>query len=144
MKCDKNEVLKLYFEKNLNPTDIAKKFNVDKSTITRILQKDTGYLEEKKVRKQKNKKRHIQETKDYIKAERKIKQFKNSAEDLALKRKHNEASAELSDRKRLSNMAFRNWNKSAYSYNEKKRRFEFKEELGRSYDVPKYIKVEVL
>lgn len=42
-------------------------------------------------------------------------------------------------------MAYRNWNKSAYSYNEKKRRFEFKEdELGRSYDVPKYIKVEVL
>ena len=42
-------------------------------------------------------------------------------------------------------MAYRNWNKSAYSYNEKKRRFEFKEdELGRRYDVLKYIKVEVL
>ena len=41
-------------------------------------------------------------------------------------------------------MAYRNWNKSAYSYNEEKRRFEFREELGRSHDVPKYIKVEVL
>ena len=42
------------------------------------------------------------------------------------------------------NIAYRNWNKSAYSYNEKKKRFEFKEDLGRSFDVPKYIKVEVL
>ena len=41
-------------------------------------------------------------------------------------------------------MAYRNWNKSAFTYNEKKKRFEFREELGRSYDVPKYIKVEVL
>lgn len=57
---------------------------------------------------------------------------------------HNQASMEMSKSKRLSNMAYRNWNTSAYSYNEKKKRFEFKEELGRSADVPKYIKVEVL
>ena len=44
---------------------------------------------------------------------------------------HNQASQELSKGKRLSNLAYRNWNTSAYSYNEAKRRYEFKEELGR-------------
>ena len=56
---------------------------------------------------------------------------------------HNQASQELSKGKRLSNLAYRNWNKSAYSYNKAKKRYEFKKELGRSYDVPKYIKIEV-
>lgn len=73
-----------------------------------------------------------------------IAQFKNNADDLILRNMHNQASAELSQPKKMTNMAFRNWNKSAYSYNEKKRRFEFREELGRAADVPKYIKVEVL
>ena len=82
--------------------------------------------------------------KNYIKQQRKIKQLKNNADDLVLRNMHNQASRELSKPKRLSNMAYRNWNTSAYSYNEKKKRFEFKDELGRSHDVPKYIKVEVL
>ena len=56
---------------------------------------------------------------------------------------HNQASQELSKGKRLSNLAYRNWNKSAYLYNKAKKRYEFKKELGRSYDVPKYIKIEV-
>ena len=56
---------------------------------------------------------------------------------------HNQASNELSAPRKLNNMAYRNWNKSAFDYNEKRKRYEFKKELGRSYDVPKYIKVEV-
>ena len=74
---------------------------------------------------------------------RKIKQQQKKADDLILKSIHNQDSAELSKHKRLSNMSYRNWNKSAYSYNKDKQRFELKKELGRSYDVPKYIKVEV-
>ena len=100
-------------------------------------------LEEKEVRKKQNKIRHNEKTKEIIKKTREIKQFKNRSEDLILKRMHNQASQELSKGKRLSNLAYRNWNTSAYSYNEAKRRYEFKEELGRSNDVPKYIKIEV-
>lgn len=80
---------------------------------------------------------------NYIKMTRKKKQFKNNVDDLILKNKHIEASNELSKRKRLNNMGYRNWNKSAYEYNFKRKGFEFKKELGRSYDVPKFIKVEV-
>ena len=144
MKNRKDVILSMYFIEKLRPVDIAKKLDISKSAVTQVLKKDKRYVEIKQERKIKNQKKHIEETKEHIKAKRKITQFKNSADDLILKNMHNQASMELSQPKRLSNMAYRNWNKSAYSYNEEKRRFEFREELGRSHDVPKYIKVEVL
>ena len=54
---------------------------------------------------------------------------------------HNQASFELSKGRKLSNMAYRNWNISAYSYDSDRKRYVFKRELGRSSDVPKYIKL---
>ena len=124
--------------------EIAKKINVSNQYVSKILKTDPNYLKVKQQRMIANEEKNNNETKDYIKQQRKIKQFKNNADDLVLKNMHNQASMEMSKSKRLSNMAYRNWNTSAYSYNEKKKRFEFKEELGRSADVPKYIKVEVL
>ena len=47
---------------------------------------------------------------------------------------------ELSKSNHLSNESYRKWNYSAYKYNSSKRRYEFDEKLGRSYDIPKYIK----
>ncbi len=139
----KDEITKLYFVDRENPATIAKKLNISKSAVTQVLQKDDRYKKEKEVRKKQNKIRHNEKTKEIIKKTREIKQIKNRSEDLILKRMHNQASQELSKGKRLSNLAYRNWNTSAYSYNEAKRRYEFKEELGRSNDVPKYIKIEV-
>lgn len=145
MKNRKEVILNMYFIEKLRPVDIAKKLDISKSAVTQVLRKDKRYVQIKQERKLKNQKKHIEATKEHIKTKRKIAQFKNNADDLILRNMHNQASVELSKGKRLSNMAYRNWNKSAYSYNEKKRRFEFKEdELGRSYDVSKYIKVEVL
>ena len=144
MQNRKETILNLYFVEKLRPVDIAKKLDISKSAVTQVLKKDRRYIQIKQERKIKNQKKHIEETKDYIKAKRKIAQFKNNAEDLILKNMHNQASAELSQPKKMTNMAYRNWNKSAYTYNAEKKRFEFREELGRSADVPKYIKVEVL
>ena len=67
----------------------------------------------------------------------------SKSNDLVLKNMHNQASSELSAPRKLNNMAYRNWNKSAYKYNEKRKGYEFRKELGRSNDVPKFIKVEV-
>lgn len=143
MMSKKDEITKLYFVDREIPATIARKLNISKSAVTQVLQKDDRYKKEKEVRKKQNKIRHSEKTKEIIKKTRKIKQLKNRSEDLILKRMHNQASQELSKGKRLSNLAYRNWNTSAYSYNEDKRRYEFKEELGRSNDVPKYIKIEV-
>ena len=111
--------------------------------MTGFIVSPSSSLEHDTNRKEKNKIKHKENTKKIIKATRKAKQQKNKSEDLILKRMHNQASQELSKGKRLSNLAYRNWNKSAYSYNKAKKRYEFKKELGRSYDVPKYIKIEV-
>ena len=139
----KKRILEMYFEKQMRPIDISKELNIAQYTITRVIQKDDRYLNEKQTRKNKNKIKNREETKTYIKNKRKAKQFKNNVDDLVLKNMHNQASIELSNIKKLSNMAYRNWNKSAYTYNEKRKGFEFKEKLGRSYDVPKFIKVEL-
>lgn len=143
MKNRKITILDMYFIEKLRPVDIAKKLNISKSAVTQVLNKDKKYIEIKQERKNLNRNKHIEETKNYIKDKRKITQFKNNADDLILKNMHNQASRELSEPKRLSNMAYRNWNKSAFTYNVEKSRFEFRKELGRSCDVPKYIKVEV-
>lgn len=140
----KEKIKDLYFNYNYTQTEIAEELNVSNQYISKILKNEPNYLEVKEQRKIANEQKNDKETKDYIRKQRKIKQLKNNADDLILKNMHNQASAELSQPKRISNMAFRNWNKSAYTYNEKKKRFEFREELGRSADVPKYIKVEVL
>ena len=74
---------------------------------------------------------------------RKEVQFNNKVDDLALKNIHIQDSIELSEHKKLTNMAYRNWNISAFKYNEKRKGYEFREELGRSADVPKFIKVDL-
>ena len=142
---DRNkQILDMYFIEKIKPVDIAKKFEIAKSTVTRVLQKDSRYIKIKQERKAENQEKHKQYTNDYNKTKKKNIQQKNNADDLVLRNMHNQASMEMSKPKRLNNMAYRNWNKSAFTYNEKKKRYEFREELGRSDDVPKYIKVEVL
>ena len=75
---------------------------------------------------------------NFVKKKREIKKVEDNYE--FVETQHIQAVMELSKCKRLSDENYRKWNKSAYNYNPSKHRYEFKEELGRSYDVPKYIK----
>ena len=143
MKNNKDTIIQLYFIEKFRPVDIATELNISKSAVTQVLQKDERYTLEKARRKEQNQNKHKENTNNFIKVTRKANQFKNNVDDLILKNMHNQASAELSKAKKLNNMAYRNWNKSAYEYNSKRKGFEFRKELGRSYDVPKFIKVEV-
>ena len=143
MKNNKNKILEMYFVKKIIPSKIAEKLGISKSAVTQTLQKDERYMSVKRERIEENQQKHKEYTQNYIKNKRKEEQFKNKDDDLILRNMHNQASSELSERKRTTNLAYRDWNKSAYNYNKQKKRFEFKEELGRSYDVPKYIKVDV-
>ncbi len=48
IKIDKViEISRLFYEEHLRPTDIAKQIDVGKSYITKIIQKDERYIEEK-------------------------------------------------------------------------------------------------
>lgn len=137
----KTKIIDMYFNEQKKPVEIAKELQIPKYTVTRALQKDKRYSEEKQKRKAINKINHRNRTKEYIKRQRKIIQFENKVNDLILKNMHNQASFELSKGRKLSDMAYRNWNISAYTYDNDKKRFVFKSELGRSSDVPKYIKL---
>ena len=143
MIVDNEKVLKMYFTEKMRPTDIAKKLDIKQYVVSRIITKDARYTTEKEERKEKNKKKHNQNTKEYMVNKRKEVQFNNKVDDLALKNIHIQDSIELSEHKKLTNMAYRNWNISAFKYNEKRKGYEFREELGRSADVPKFIKVDL-
>ncbi len=143
MKNNKDTIIHKYFIDKLKPVEIAKELNISKSAVTQVLQKDKRYQKEKIKRIEQNKENHNEKTKKYIKNKREVIKRKKDKDTIDLRNMHNQATAELSKKKRLSNMAYRNWNKSAFTYNKKRKGYEFRKELGRSYDVPKFIKVEV-
>ena len=143
MKNNKDTIIHKYFIDKLKPVEIAKELNISKSAVTQVLQKDKRYQKEKIKRIEQNKENHNEKTKKYIKNKREVIKRKKDKDTIDLRNMHNQATAELSKKKRLSNMAYRNWNKSAFTYNKKRNGYEFRKELGRSYDVPKFINVEV-
>ncbi len=143
MKNNKDTIIHKYFIEKLKPVEIAKELNISKSAVTQVLQKDKRYKKEKIKRITKNKKNHNEMTKKYMKHKREEIKRKKDKDTIDLKNMHNQATAELSKKRRITNIAYRNWNKSAFTYNSKRKGYEFRKELGRSYDVPKFIKVEV-
>lgn len=134
------KILEMFFKDQMRCKDIANILKISSAYITKIIKKDPRYIEEKNRRKQINKEKHNENTKELIKKQRNEIQFCHKVDDLILKKMHEQATTELSKNGKLSDMAYRNWNTSAYKYNDEKKRFEFREELGRSYDVKKYLK----
>lgn len=138
----KDEILDLFFDKKMKQKDIAELLNIAKSTVSKVVSKDSRFITEKSLRKANNKVKRNKDIQRRVEQNRKKVQFKNNSDDLILKQMHSQASMELSKRSHLSNENYRKWNKTAYNYNPSKKRFEFDENLGRSYDVPKYIKAK--
>ena len=139
----KDEILDLFFDKKMKQKDIAELLNIAKSTVSKVVSKDSRFITEKSLRKANNKVKRNKDIQRRVEQNRKKVQFKNNSDDLILKQMHSQASMELSKRNHLSNENYRKWNKTAYNYNPSKKRFEFDENLGRSYDVPKYIKAKI-
>ena len=139
----KDEILDLFFDKKMKQKDIAELLNIAKSTVSKVVSKDSRFITEKSLRKANNKVKRNKDIQRRVEQNRKKVQFKNNSDDLILKQMHSQASMELSKRSHLSNENYRKWNKTAYNYNPSKKRFEFDKNLGRSYDVPKYIKAKI-
>lgn len=57
-KGTKDKIIELFFIKRLKPVEIAKKLNVGMPYITKIIQKDERYIEEKESRKSENKEKN--------------------------------------------------------------------------------------
>ncbi len=130
-------IYNLYFSDKLNLTEISKKVDLSISQISRILSKSPLYLQEKADRKDKNRIKHIEQTKELIKRKR---DKKKAEEKAVLDKLHYQASIELSSFAPLSNFAIRKTCSSAYNYNTDKRRFELKDDVAYSTDMPSKIK----
>ena len=102
------------------------------------MKQDARYTQEKEYRKAISKNNRKLAQNQFIKTKRENKRNEDNYD--FVKSQHRQATMELSKPKHLSNESYRKWNNSAYNYNPSKKRYEFDRKLGRSYDVPKYIK----
>ena len=138
MKSNKVLIIKLYFENKFRVVDIANYLGVSKSAVTQVLQKNEKYIEEKEIRKNRNKRKNKEFTKQYMTYKREQNRA-NSDYDI-LKSAHEQASRELSGgRKPISNRAYRDWNSSIYNYNAKTKSYVLKRGIVVGSDVPKHI-----
>ena len=134
----KENIISNYYIKHQKVKEISEELGVSTAYITKIIKQDTRYSNEKQYRKERSKsKRKIDQNK-FIKHKREKQRIEDNYS--ALQAQHAQASRELSKSKHLSNENYRKWNYSAYKYNPSRKRYEFDEKLGRSIDVPKYIK----
>ena len=138
METLKDEILNLFYINHLKVKEIAESTNVTSAYITKVIKTDSRYEEEKNFRKEKSKEKRKIDQNTFIKQKRENKRIEDNYG--FVQAQHKQATRELSKSKKLTDENYRKWNKSAYKYNPSKHRYEFIEELGRSYDVPKYIK----
>lgn len=128
----------LYYINKMLQKDIANELDISRATVSRIIRKDPRYIEEKNNRKRLNRIKHNKDI------QRRVEEKRKNTNDLdyqIMKKMHEEASLELSGgRKPIGDIAFRNWNKSAYSYDSKNNRYVLKKEINAGVDVPKTIK----
>ena len=138
MENSKELIIKYFFNEHLKVKEIAEMIHTSSSYITKIIKQDKRYVGEKEYRANKSKEKRKLEQNKFIKHKREQKRIDDNF--AFVEEQHRQASLELSKSKHLSNESYRKWNSSAYKYNPSKHRYEFDEKLGRSADVPKYIK----
>ncbi|MCI9245646.1 MAG: hypothetical protein HFJ30_00620 [Clostridia bacterium] len=134
----KENIIDLFFNEHLKIKEIAEKENVSSAYITKVIKQDNRYNKEKEKRKETSSKNRKNAQNQFIKAKRENKRIEDNYS--FVQEQHRQASRELSKSGHLSNENYRKFNISAYHYNPSKRRYEFDENLGRSYAIPKYIK----
>lgn len=134
----KEKILDLFFKEHLKVKEISTIVHTSSSYVTEVIKQDARYDKEKVFRKNIAYEKRKEEQKKFAKNKREKQRLEDNY--CSMKAEHNQAVSELSERKHLTNENYRKWNYSAYKYNPSKRRYEFDEKLGRSYDVPKYIK----
>lgn len=134
----KENIIGLFYIEHLKVKEIATKENTSSAYITKIIKQDARYMQEKEYRKLISKDKRKVAQNNFIKNKREKKRIEDNYS--YVQSQHEQATRELSKSSHLSNENYRKWNYSAYKYNPSKHRYEFDNNLGRSIDVPKYIK----
>ncbi len=129
------EITRLFYEEHLRPTDIAKQICVGKSYITKIIQKDERYIEEKEYRAIQSKERHKVCKRNYINKKRQADKQDYQAMIIQI----NKDNEYLSTKKKLSDEAFSNWNRGMFDYDKHSSDLVLKNGINVGFDVPKRV-----
>ena len=129
------EITRLFYDEHLKPTDIAKQIDVGKSYITKIIQKDERYIEEKEYRATQSKERHKVCKRNYINKKRQA----DKQEYQAIIIQINKDNEYLSTKKKLSDEAFSNWNRGMFDYDKHSSDLVLKNGINVGFDVPKRV-----
>lgn len=126
------EITRLFYEEHLRPIDIAKQIGVGKSYITKIIQKDERYIEEKEYRAIQSKERHKVCKRNYINKKRQADKQDYQAMIIQI----NKDNEYLSTKKKLSDEAFSNWNRGMFDYDKHSSDLVLKNGINVGFDVP--------
>lgn len=135
-KGTKDKIVELFYEMHLRPTDIAQELNVVKSYVTKIIQNDSRYVQEKELRKNNNKEKNKIVKREYIQKKR----AKEKQEYLAMLIQINKDNEYLSNKKQLSDLQFSKWNRQMYEYCKNSSDLQLKSGINVGYNIPKRIR----
>lgn len=131
----KDKIIELFFTEHLRPVDISKKLKVGMPYITKIIQKDSRYIEEKETRKLSNKEKNKIQKRMYAQNKRK----KEKQEYQRLLVQINRDNEYLSTKKKENDLQFANWNRSAYEYDKDSSDLVLKNDINTGFNVAKRV-----
>ena len=134
-KDTKDKIIELFFTEHLRPVDISKKLKVGMPYITKIIQKDPRYIEEKEARKLSNKEKNKIQKRIYAQNKRK----KEKQEYQKLLVQINIDNEYLSTKKKENDLQFANWNRSAYEYDKDSSDLVLKNDINTGFNVAKRV-----
>ena len=138
-KETKDKIIELFYEKHLRPSDIAEQLKVAKSYITKVIQKDSRYIEEKESRKAKNKEKNKIQKRVCAKNRReKEKQERQEYEKLMLL--INNDNVILSTKKKENDLQDAKWNRSVYEYDENSSDLVLNPNVNAGYNLAKRVR----
>lgn len=137
-KGTKDKIIELFFIEHLKPVDIAKKLKVGMPYITKIIQKDPRYIDEKEARKSENKEKNKIQKRIYAQ-NRREKEKQEKLEYQAMLIQINKDNEYLSTKKEISDIEFAKWNRGMYDYDKNSSDLILKKGFKFAMDVPKRV-----
>ena len=133
----KEYIIKKFYDEHEKPIIIAKDLNVRPSYITKIIQKDMKrYNAEKEYRNKIQKEKRKKDKRNWA---RKNRESKKELDDF-VKMQHRQATEELSYKPELSDLAYAEWNRSAYGYDNKSSGLKLRSGINAGFAVAKKIR----
>ena len=134
-KETKDKIIELFYNEHLRPTDISNILKVKMPYITRIIQTDSRYIEEKEARKQENREKQKEQKRIY--AQNKREKEKQDYQKLLVQ--INNDNKFLSTKKKVSDEKYAKWNRSAYDYDENTSDLILKDKIVAGFNVAKRV-----